>query len=110
MYGALGVMIVMMVMNNRKRKKQAQDLQDSVVEGAYVMLTSGIYGKIVAIDEARVTIESTPGTVLTVNRLAVRQVETNYEAPKPAAKKTPAKAVAKPAAKKAPAKKPATKK
>ncbi len=110
MYGALGVMIVMMVMNNRKRKKQAADLQSAVVEGAYVMLTSGIYGKIVAIDEARVTIESTPGTVLTVNRLAVRQVETNYEAPKPAVKKTAAKAVVKPAAKKAPAKKPAAKK
>lgn len=113
LFAALGVMIVLMIMNSRKRKKQATDLQNSVVVGAHVMLTSGIYGKVLSIDEARVTIESTPGTKLTVNRLAVRQVEANYEEPKaaaktaakPAAKATATKASAKPAAKKLAAKK-----
>ena len=117
LFAVLAVMIVLMFTNSRKRKQQAQKLQDTVVEGAYVMLTSGIYGTVVAVDEARVTIESAPGSRLVVNRLAVRQVEEN--APKPAAKAAPAakakssssaaKAVTKPAAKK-PASKTATKK
>jgi preprotein translocase subunit YajC len=125
LFAVLAVMIVFMFTNNKKRKAQAQKLQDTVVPGAYVMLTSGIYGTVVKVDEARLTIETTPGTRLEVNRLAVRQVEANAPvaakpaatavakaastAAKPAAKAAPrATAVKKPAAK--PAAKTATKK
>jgi len=125
LFAVLAVMIVFMFTNNKKRKAQAQKLQDTVVPGAYVMLTSGIYGTVVKVDEARLTIETTPGTRLDVNRLAVRQVEANAPvaakpaatavakaastAAKPAAKAAPrATAVKKPAAK--PAAKTATKK
>jgi preprotein translocase subunit YajC len=109
LFAVLGVMIVLMFTSNRKRKQQAQKMQETVVKGAYVMLTSGIYGTVVEADEARVTIETAPGTRMVVNRLAVRQVE--GEAPKAvSAAKTPAKAAAKPAVKTATVKKPAAKK
>ncbi len=114
LFAVLAVMIVFMFTNNKKRKAQAQKLQDTVVPGAYVMLTSGIYGNVVSVDEARVTIETTPGTRLEVNRLAVRQVEANAPvapvAKKPAAKSAAvAPAAKKPAARAVAVKKPAAK-
>lgn len=114
LYIALGAMIVLMVFNNRKRKKAAAELQQSIQPGATVMLTSGIYGVVITIDEARAVIETTPGARLTVNRLAIRQVEKSFElelapakkaAAKPAAKAATKKVAAKPAAKKSAAKK-----
>ena len=117
LYVALGAMIVLMVFNSRKRKKAAADLQQSIQPGATVMLTSGIYGNVVSIDDARAVIETTPGTRITVNRLAIRQVEKSFalETAKPAVAKAPAakKPAAKPTAKvaaKPAAKKPAAKK
>ncbi|WP_296633150.1 preprotein translocase subunit YajC [Rhodoluna sp.] len=104
LFGALGVMIVFMFMNNKKRKKQAEDLQTSIVVGSYVMLTSGIYGTVAAFEGDKVILETAPGTKLVVNKLAIRQVEAN----KPATAKAPA--AAKPAAKKASANKAAAKK
>lgn len=109
LFGALGVMIVFMFMNNKKRKKQADDLQASIVVGSYVMLTSGIYGSVTAFEDDKVVLETSPGTKLVVNKLAIRQVEAN----KPAVANTVAKPVAKkPAAKSSTvaAKKPAAKK
>lgn len=102
-------MILFMVMSNKKRKKQADALQSSIAVGSSVMLTSGVYGKVVSVDSDRIVIESTPGTKLSVNKLAVRSVEAGKpEAAKaPAAKKTASSTTA---AKKPAAKKPAAKK
>lgn len=108
LFGALGVMIVFMFMNNKKRKKQAEDLQTSIVVGSYVMLTSGIYGTVSAFEGDKVILETAPGTKLVVNKLAIRQVETS----KPAVAKSAVAAKtaeAKTVAKKPAAKKPATK-
>lgn len=97
-------MILFMVMSNKKRKKQADALQTSIAVGSTVMLTSGIFGKVISVESDRIVIESTPGTKLSVNKLAVRSVE----AGKPVAEKAaPAKKVA---AKSAATKKPAAKK
>ena len=109
---ALALMIFFMVMSNKKRKKQADALQTSIAVGATVMLTSGIYGKVIAIDSDKITIESTPGTKLAVNKLAVRSVEaakaeTKAQAPE---KKTVTESTTASAAKKPAAKKPAAKK
>lgn len=104
LFGALGVMIVFMFMNNKKRKKAADQLQTSIVVGSYVMLTSGIYGTVVAFEDDKVVLEAYAGTKLVVNKLAIRQVE----AAKPAAAK-PAAVAKTSAAKKPVAKKPAAK-
>lgn len=99
LFALLAVMILFMFMNNKRRKKQVDDLQASIAVGTWVMLTSGIYGQVKSVDGERITIESTPGSTLSVNKLAVRQIES---APEPAEKPVKAKATAKkPAAQKA---------
>ena len=104
---ALGFLIVMMFFSSRKRKRAAAELQTSLKVGASVMLTSGIYGEVTAIDGDKITITSGGSTKLEVNKGAVARIEAAAKkAPsKPVAKKAPAK----PAAKKPAAKKPAAK-
>ena len=93
LFAALAVLILFMFRNNKKRKQQAEELQGSIAVGANVMLTSGIYGRITAIDGDKLVIESTPGTSLSVVKLAVREiiakdvaVKTTRKSTKPAAK------------------------
>jgi preprotein translocase subunit YajC len=123
LFAALAVMILLMFMSSRKRKKAAQALQDSVKVGVPVILFSGIVGTVVAAEDDRLIVETTPGTKIAVLKGAVRTVDLNAKpivaekpaadkpatAAKPAAKKPAAKTAAKPAAKPA-AKKPAAKK
>ena len=93
---ALAFLGAMLFYSSNKRKKAAKTLQAQVVKGAYVMLTSGIYGKITAVLENRIELETAPGQKLLVATGAVRSVE---EEPK---KSKPATSGAKPAAKSAP--------
>jgi preprotein translocase subunit YajC len=82
LFGLLAVLIVFMFRNNKKRKQQADELQASIAVGANVMLTSGIYGRVTKIDGDRLVIETTPGTSLSVIKLAVREViKTDVESP-----------------------------
>ncbi|MDE2592177.1 MAG: preprotein translocase subunit YajC [Actinomycetales bacterium] len=117
MFAAIGFLVVMMVLNSRKRKKQQEELTSALKEGASVMLTSGIYGVIVAVAEDRFLIETAPGSTLNVAKGAVARivdgplisVPAKAVAAKPAAKsaKPATKTIAeKPAAKKPAAKKP----
>ena len=83
LFGALGIMIVFMFRNNKKRKQAAENLQSSIKVGSFVMLTSGIYGTVVAFEDEKVVLETAPGSKMLVNKLAIRQVE----ATKPASAK-----------------------
>lgn len=77
-----GVMVFFVFRNSKKRQTEALKLQDSVVPGAEVMTGSGIFGTVVAIDpidELKVQIETSPGTVLTVHRQAIAKVVTAEE-------------------------------
>lgn len=105
LFAALAVLIVFMFRSNQKRKKQAEELQASIAVGANVMLTSGIYGEIKSIDGDKLVIETTPGTKLSVIKLAVREI---VSAPEPKAKKPAEKA--QPSVTRAAAAKPAAKK
>jgi len=101
LFGALAVLILFMFRNNKKRKQQADQLQASIAVGTKVMLTSGIYGRITSIDGDRLVIESTPGTSLSVVKLAVREIIAAEEPVIKAATKSTkpaAKAATKPAA------------
>jgi preprotein translocase subunit YajC len=89
-----------MYMSGRKRKAQAAELASKVVVGAKVMLTSGIYGEVVSINDDRVKLLCSPTTTLEVARGAVLRVVDNAKpivteaapvAKKPAAKKPAAK-------------------
>jgi preprotein translocase subunit YajC len=70
----------MLFYSSRKRKRVAEDLKSKVVKGAYVMLTSGIFGTVTEVKDDRIKLETAPGQVLTVARGAVRSIE---QSPKP---------------------------
>jgi preprotein translocase subunit YajC len=101
---ALAFLAAMLFYSSRKRKKAAETLQTQVVKGAYVMLTSGIYGKITAVLDNQVELETSPGNKMLVAMGAVRSIEQERKTTKPASKpaertSTKPKPSAKPAAK-----------
>jgi preprotein translocase subunit YajC len=99
---ALAFLGAMLFYSSRKRKKAAETLQTQVVKGAYVMLTSGIFGKITAVLDNRVELETSPGNKMLVAMGAVRSIEEAPKNPKPAVKsvsKSKSEAAAKPSAK-----------
>jgi preprotein translocase subunit YajC len=64
-----------MFTNNRKRRKQAEELINSLKVGDQVLLHSGIFGKVTDLGDDRLTIETAPKVKLTVIKQAVRSVE-----------------------------------
>jgi preprotein translocase YajC subunit len=94
----------MLFYSSRKRKKAAEMLRTQVVKGAYVMLTSGIFGKVANVMDDRIELETSPGQKLTVAIGAVRGIE---QEPKPskAQSKPASKSATKPSAKTTPKKK-----
>lgn len=76
MVAVLGVLVIFMVRNGRKRQKDAQELQKRVVAGASVMTSFGVYATVKSIDEAenKVVLEISPKTTMTVARQAVVRV------------------------------------
>jgi preprotein translocase subunit YajC len=72
--GVLAVMILLLVQQNRKRKKDAESLLSSLAVGASVILHSGIKGTVTEINGEDIVIESTPKTKLVVVKAAVRAI------------------------------------
>src|SRR3954470_14931074 len=59
----------------RNQQKRVAALQDSLEVGQEVVLSSGIFGTVRALNEGRVELEVAPGTILTVARqVVVRRV------------------------------------
>ncbi len=58
----------------RKRQVQAQRLQDQIAVGERVMLTSGIFGHVVEMDDETLQLEVAPGVVITALRPAVARL------------------------------------
>jgi preprotein translocase subunit YajC len=70
--GVLAVMIVLLISQNRKRRREAERLISSLEVGAEVILHSGIKGTITKLlDDSDIEIETTPGTKLRVVKRAV---------------------------------------
>lgn len=65
-----------MFYSSRKRKKQQAELQTKMVPGSRVMLSFGLYGTLVSVDDDKVTadVEVAPGTVVTVHRQTLSRV------------------------------------
>ena len=60
----------------RNQQKRVQQLQNELEVGQEVVLTSGIFGTIRSLSDARAEIEIAPGTVITVARqVVVRRVQ-----------------------------------
>ena len=58
----------------RKRQTQAQQLQSRIAVGERVMLTSGIFGQVVGLDDETLELEIASGVVITALRPAVARV------------------------------------
>lgn len=82
MLPVLGVLIVFMFVNSRKRQKQMKADQEEkatkTVPGAKVLLQGGLYGTIVAYDPENLDepalVEIAPGTVIEVHSQAILRV------------------------------------
>jgi len=74
----LVVLVFFMFRNKKKRDRQQAELQTALVPGVEVMLTFGVYGTIVSIDDETTTaeVEVAPGTVLKVHRQTLGRVVT----------------------------------
>lgn len=76
MIGLIGLLIIMMVRNGRKRREQAASMQRGLVPGAEVMLQTGIFATFLRFDdedENRAVIMSGEST-LVVHRNAIGQI------------------------------------
>lgn len=77
--GVLAAMILLLFSQNRKRRKDAEKLIESITVGSSVLLHSGIKGVITAIEDTDLVIETTPKVKLRVVKQAVRSVDTAVE-------------------------------
>ena len=71
---ALTLMIVFLIMQSRRRKKEVELMQSSLAVGSEVILHAGIKGRVLSISDDSVEIESGKGTKLVVMRGAVGKV------------------------------------
>lgn len=78
MLAVLALLVFFMFRNGRKRKKDQEALQATMVAGADVMTNFGMYGTIVSIDEDenKVALEIAPGTIVNIHRQTIARVVT----------------------------------
>lgn len=65
------VLIAFMFWSQRRRQNAAAQLQNSLNVGDDVCTTSGLFGRITALDEVMATLEIAPGTVVRFDRRAI---------------------------------------
>lgn len=72
----------------RTRQRAAMELQQRLAPGLEVMTTSGIYGRVVSVEDDRVAVEVSPGTTIRFAKAAVARVLTDESDAAPAADST----------------------
>jgi preprotein translocase subunit YajC len=75
-----------------KQRKTHQDMMNSLAKGDMVMTASGIYGKVVRLDDALVVIEVAKGVTMKVTRRAIADIIRDKERMKAVAPEGPASA------------------
>lgn len=78
LFAVLALLIVLLIMQNRRRRKEMENMQASLAVGSEVILHAGIKGRVVAISDEEVEIESA-GSKLKVVRGAVGKVLASEE-------------------------------
>ena len=71
----LAGMILLLVGQNRKRRKDAEKLIESVTVGAKVLLHSGIKGVVTDVTDTEVVVETTPKVKIRLVKQAIRSIE-----------------------------------
>jgi preprotein translocase subunit YajC len=64
-------LLIFIVFSQRRRGQQVQALQASLAVGDEVVTTSGLYGTIVALDDAVVTLDTGAGQTVRYDRRAI---------------------------------------
>jgi len=64
----------LLIRPQRRRQRELTSTRSALEPGAEVMLTSGIYGRVVSLEEETIHLEVAPGSVLKVARAAVVRV------------------------------------
>jgi preprotein translocase subunit YajC len=59
----------------QRRQREVTALQNSIEVGQRVMMSSGIFGRVVAIADDRATLEIAPGTHIEIARAAIAKVD-----------------------------------
>jgi preprotein translocase subunit YajC len=87
-----GVLYMTMIRPQRNRQRKAQQMQNTVMPGARIRTTAGIYGTVKSIEDGDVVVEIAPGVNIRMLRRAVMDVVQDgagvngsgpaYEAPK----------------------------
>jgi preprotein translocase subunit YajC len=72
----LVVLVFFMFRNSRKKRRDQAELQSKMAPGVEVMLTFGLYGKLVAINEEEnvAEVEISDGTIIKVHRQTLGRV------------------------------------
>jgi preprotein translocase subunit YajC len=78
-------MFWMMSRSNKKQQQKREELLDSIVKGTDVMLASGIYGKVVSVQDKIFTVEIADRVFVKVNRAGIHDVIKAEEPAAPAA-------------------------
>ena len=74
MTGAFILMFFLMSRSNKKQQQKREEMLDSIVKGTEVMLASGIYGKVSAVQDKILTIEIADRVFVKVNRAGIHDV------------------------------------
>ena len=75
------LLLAFLMFTQRKRGREVQTFQSGLAVGDAVVLTSGLYGTILTLDDAVVTLEIAPGVQVTVDRRAVGMKQPGAERP-----------------------------
>ncbi|MCI1749513.1 MAG: preprotein translocase subunit YajC [Acidipropionibacterium sp.] len=70
----LGIMTMTTRRNMKKQQTARQELENSMGEGARVMLTSGIYGTLTHVGDKQAIVELAPGAEIVVVKQAISKV------------------------------------
>jgi preprotein translocase subunit YajC len=65
------LLIVFMMVSQRKRQRQVVDFQSQLDVGQEVVTTSGLFGRITQVDDTSVHLEVAPGVVVRYDRRAI---------------------------------------
>ena len=81
--------ILFMVLSPRRRQRDVQTLQAGLAVGDEVCTTSGLFGRITALDDGVVTLEVSPGVTVRFDRRAIGTKSVAKPAANPAADPAP---------------------
>lgn len=66
---------IFLIRPQQRRQREVAAMQSAIGVGDKVMLTSGIFGTVVSLDDDRATVELAPGAVVEVMRAAIGRVD-----------------------------------